>query len=54
MEGRLDGTKISHELTAARLLTIYGHKGAADFITDNISCSHHGDPEAPDVDPNSH
>ena len=35
MEGRLDGTKISHRLTAARLLTIYGHEDAADFITDN-------------------
>ncbi len=35
MEGRLDGTRISHRLTAARLLTIYGHEGADDFITDN-------------------
>ncbi len=35
MEGRLDGTKISHRLTAARLLTIYGHKEADDFIADN-------------------
>ena len=35
MEGRLDGTKISHRLTAARLLTIYGHEDADDFIADN-------------------
>ena len=35
MEGRLDGTKIGHRLTAARLLTIYGHKDADDFIADN-------------------
>ena len=32
MEGRLDGTKINHRLTAARLLTIYGHDDADDFI----------------------
>ena len=37
MEGRLDGAKISHRLTAARLLTIYGHKDADDFIADNTS-----------------
>ena len=36
MHGRLDGTRISHRLTAARLLTIYGHKDADDFITDNM------------------
>ena len=41
MEGRLDGTKISHRLTAARLLTIYGHKDADDFIADNT-------PDVPD------
>ena len=35
MEGRLDGTKISHRLTAARLLTIYGYEDADNFITDN-------------------
>ena len=35
LEGRLDGTRISHRLTAARLLTIYGHEDADDFITDN-------------------
>ena len=35
MEGRLDGCKISHRLTAARLLTIYGHDDAPDFIADN-------------------
>ena len=35
MEGRLEGTKISHRLTAARLLTIYGNDDAPDFIADN-------------------
>ena len=35
MEGRLDGTRISHRLTAARLLTIYGYDDAPDFIADN-------------------
>ena len=35
MEGRLDGTRISHRLTAARLLTIYGYDDAPDFISDN-------------------
>ena len=41
MEGRLVGAKISHRLTAARLLTIYGHKDAVDFIADNT-------PDVPD------
>ena len=41
MEGRLGGAKISHRLTAARLLTIYGHKDADDFIADNT-------PDVPD------
>ncbi|MCE2458035.1 MAG: hypothetical protein J4G14_09500, partial [Dehalococcoidia bacterium] len=35
LEGRLDGAKIGHRLTAARLLTIYGHEDADDFIADN-------------------
>lgn len=35
MNGRIDGTKVSHRLTAARLLTIYGHEDADDFIADN-------------------
>ena len=35
MEGRLNGTRISHRLSAARLLTIYGHDDAPDFIDDN-------------------
>ena len=35
MEGRLDGTRISYRLSAARLLTIYGHDDAPDFIVDN-------------------
>ena len=34
LEGRLDGTKVGHRLTAARLLTIYGHEDADDFIAD--------------------
>ena len=37
MEGRLDGARISHRLTAARLLTIYGHEDADDFIVENSS-----------------
>ena len=37
MEGRLDGCKISHRLTAARMLTIYGYEDADDFIADNTS-----------------
>ena len=39
MEGRLDGCKISHKLTAARLLTIYGYEDADDFIADNPASS---------------
>ena len=35
MHERLDSTRISHRLTAARLLTIYGHKDADDFIAHN-------------------
>ena len=35
LEGRLAGTKIDHRLTAARLLTIYGHEDADDFIAHN-------------------
>ena len=35
MEGRLDDCKISHRLTAARLLIIYGYDDADDFIGDN-------------------
>ncbi len=35
LNGRFDGTKIGHRLTAARLLTIYGHEDADDFIADN-------------------
>ena len=36
MNGRIDGAKISHRLTAARLLIIYGYDDADDFIADNI------------------
>ena len=39
MEGRLDGCKISHRLTAARLLTIYGYEDADDFIAANPASS---------------
>ena len=39
MEGRLDGCKISHRLTAARMLTIYGYEDADDFIADNPASS---------------
>ena len=35
MEGRLDGCKINHRLTAARLLIIYGYEDADDFIAGN-------------------
>ena len=35
MEGRLDGCKINHRLTAARLLIIYGYEDADNFIAGN-------------------
>ena len=35
MNGRIDDSKVGHRLTAARLLIIYGHKDADDFIADN-------------------
>ncbi len=35
LNGRLEGTKVGHRLSAARLLTIYGHEDADDFIADN-------------------
>ena len=42
MKGRIDGSKVGHRLTAARLLIIYGsqsavagHEDADDFIADN-------------------
>ena len=35
MNGRIDGSMVSHRLTAARLLIIYGHDDAPDFIVDN-------------------
>ena len=37
MNDRIDGCKISHRLTAARLLIIYGHDDAPDFIVDNTT-----------------
>ncbi len=54
MEGRLDGTKISHRLTAARLLTIYGHEDADDFIADNtpdVSDEEWGERVLVEIDP---
>ena len=35
MNGDLEGCTLSHRLAAARLLTIYGHDDASDFIDDN-------------------
>ena len=44
MNGRIDGCKLNHQLTAARLLIIYGsqsdaagHDDAPDFIADNAA-----------------
>ena len=37
MNGGIDGCTLGHRLTAARLLVIYGHAGAPDFIADNAS-----------------
>ena len=35
MQGRLNNFKPCHRLSAARMLIIYGHQDADDFITDN-------------------
>ncbi len=35
MDGNIDGSTLTHRLAAARLLTIYGHDDAPDFIADN-------------------
>ena len=35
LNGRFEGTKVGHRLSAARLLTIYGHEDADDFIANN-------------------
>ena len=35
MNGGIDGCTLGHRLTAARLLVIYGHDDAPDFIADN-------------------
>ena len=37
MNGRIDGCTLGHRLTAARLLVIYGHDDAPDFIVDNAT-----------------
>ena len=39
MNGRIDGTKVSHRLTAARLLTIYGYGDVDDFTDANAPVS---------------
>ena len=45
LNGRFDGTKVGHRLTAARLLTIYGHEDADDFIADNTPVTSRTDPD---------
>ncbi len=35
MDNGIDGATLSHRLAAARLLTVYGHDDAPDFIDDN-------------------
>ena len=37
MNGDIDGCKLNHRLTAARLLVIYGHADASDFIAENAA-----------------
>ena len=37
MNGHIDGCTLGHRLTAARLLVIYGHDDAPDFIADNAT-----------------
>ena len=37
MNGDIDGCKLNHRLTAARLLVVYGHEDAPDFIADNTT-----------------
>ena len=37
MNGDIDGCKLDHRLTAARLLVVYGHEDAPDFIADNTT-----------------
>ncbi len=45
MNGRIDGSKVGHRLTAARLLIIYGHDDADDFIADNTPITSEKDPD---------
>ena len=45
LNGRFDGTKVGHRLSAARLLTIYGHEDADDFIADNTPVTSRTDPD---------
>ena len=45
MNGRIDGSKVGHRLTAARLLIIYGYDDADDFIADNTPITSETDPD---------
>ena len=45
MNGRIDGSKVGHRLTAARLLIIYGYDDADDFIADNTPITSEKDPD---------
>ena len=45
MNGRIDGSRVSHRLTAARLLIIYGYDDADDFIADNTPITSEKDPD---------
>ena len=52
MNGGIDGCKLGHRLTAARLLVIYGHADAPDFIVDNATPrSPSGDKQWLTIDP---
>ena len=45
MNGRIDGSRVSHRLTAARLLIIYGYDDADDFIADNAPITSKTEPD---------
>ena len=45
MNGRIDRSTVSHRLTAARLLIIYGNDDAPDFIADNAPITSETDPD---------
>ena len=44
MNGRIDGSRVSHRLTAARLLIIYGNDDADEFIAENTPITSETDP----------